>query len=94
VHIALGATCFSVYVLLKLGLSICEAYGIADRTGGLTNLMRVVYRDGVIFYIVLLCTSVSSAEFWAISYAFYTGFSVVNIFAIIMLPVSVYASIV
>ena len=36
---------------------------------------------------------VSFVEFCAISYAFCAGFSVVNIFAIIMLPVSVYASI-
>ncbi|KAF8683084.1 hypothetical protein AX14_004205, partial [Amanita brunnescens Koide BX004] len=43
----------------------------AYTTGGLTNLMRVVYRDGVIFYIVLLC------------------FSVVNIFAIVMLPADI-----
>ncbi|KAF8626139.1 hypothetical protein AX15_005075 [Amanita polypyramis BW_CC] len=43
----------------------------AFKIGGLTNLMRVVYRDGVIFYIVLLC------------------FSVVNIFAIVVLTADI-----
>ncbi|KAF8638475.1 hypothetical protein AX17_002186 [Amanita inopinata Kibby_2008] len=30
----------------------------AYRSGGRTNLMRVVYRDGIMFYLVLLCFSV------------------------------------
>jgi len=39
-----------VMLLIKLA----KAY----RAGGMTNLMRVVYQDGVIFYLVLLCFSV------------------------------------
>ncbi|KIL59161.1 hypothetical protein M378DRAFT_275638 [Amanita muscaria Koide BX008] len=39
---------------VMLLMQLARAY----KTGGLTNLMRVVYQDGVIFYLVLLCFSV------------------------------------
>ncbi|KAM6489337.1 hypothetical protein JOM56_015238 [Amanita muscaria] len=38
---------------VMLLMQLARAY----KTGGLTNLMRVVYQDGVIFYLVLLCAS-------------------------------------
>jgi len=37
---------------IMLLIKLAKAY----RTGGMTNLMRVVYQDGVIFYLVILCT--------------------------------------
>jgi len=39
---------------VMLLMQLARAY----KTGGLTSLMRVVYQDGVIFYLVLLCFSV------------------------------------
>jgi hypothetical protein len=96
----LGLFIVSCILLLVQLVSACTFLGvwamympcthaIADTTGGLTNLMRVVYRDGVIFYIVLLCTLVPCNRCRKKSHGLYLGFSVVNIFAIVMLPADI-----